>query len=71
MATTIIDTHKINILSTFPKPSEKLISAVLKYSIINCIINAIKVTIAEPSPKYPIKSAIEFNFISKGVLLSS
>ena len=26
---------------------------------------------AEPKPKYPISSAIEFNFISKGVLLSS
>ena len=35
------------------------------------MIKAIKVIIAEPRPKYPIKSAIEFNFISKGVLLSS
>ena len=35
------------------------------------MIKAIKVTIADPSPKYPIKSAMEFNFTSKGVLLSS
>ena len=41
------------------------------YSIIILITNAIKVTTALPRPKYPIKSAIEFNLISKGVLLSS
>ena len=33
--------------------------------------NAIKVIIAEPNPKYPIRSAIIFNLFSNGVLFSS
>ena len=71
MATTIIETHNINILKILLNPSEKDILFVVKYSTISWMTNATKVTIAEPKPKYPIRSAIEFNFISKGVLLSS
>ena len=45
--------------------------AILKYSIINWILKAIKATTADPNPKYPIKSVMVFNLFSNGVLFSS
>ena len=71
IATTIIETHNIIIVNIFfinPNHSKSLL---VIYLTIILITNAIKVTTALPNPKYPIKSAILFNFNSKGVLLSS
>ena len=61
MATTIIDTHKIKIFNILLTISIVFSSLLVKYSIVNCIHKAIKVIMAEPNPKYPIRSAIIFN----------